>query len=211
MAIRVLLVTDGTRFRFGPANPADEEFTLETLIGSLTNHPSPAIQVDTAHRRADAVATFPNFNFATTIADLSVYDEIWMIADEGAGSGSAISSAIGDDEAFKIAEFMDNGGGVFAVGDHAGIGSLMCGTLPRVRSMRKWYATGPDANYPVSGPDRADTIQPAPNGYFSTTSPTTSRRRSPMCRPRTRSCNRRAVRSPNSRITCTKAGRSTDR
>ena len=128
------------------------------------------IHVETAHRRGDPFATFTApFNFVTSVPDLRVYDEIWLIADEGPGADPG--TPIGADESAKIFQFMDAGGGVFAVGDHAGIGSQMCGTLPRVRSMRLWFASavnpvGAPANHPVFGPNRADTVQPTANGFF---------------------------------------------
>ncbi|HEY6236313.1 MAG TPA: hypothetical protein VIW69_14535 [Candidatus Elarobacter sp.] len=166
----MLIVTDGTRFGFGPASTVTETFTLQTMIGALNASTSPQIQVETAHRRGDPFATFTApFNFVTSVADLRVYDEIWLIADEGPGADPG--TPIGADESAKIFQFMDAGGGVFAVGDHAGIGSQMCGTLPRVRSMRLWFASavnpvGAPANHPVSGPTRADTVQPTVNGFF---------------------------------------------
>src|ERR1043166_7110752 len=49
------------------------------------------------------------------------------------------ASEISDPEKLAIAAFMDSGGGVFATGDHDGLGSFMCGYLPRVRTMRKWF------------------------------------------------------------------------
>ena len=48
-----------------------------------------------------------------------------------------------------IANFMEAGGGVFAVGDHYSLGSAMCGQIPRVRVMRSWYGAG-DASKPAA-------------------------------------------------------------
>lgn len=175
--IRALFVTDGVRFSYSPPSTTGEEFTLHTLITALTSTPAATIQVDTAHRRTDPTATFQNFNFATTIPDLSVYDEIWMVGDEGINGGflgSGADAPLADAENLALAKFMDGGGGVFAVGDHDGIGSMMCGALPRIRVMRKWFAaeSPPPAGYPINHPsvgnDRADTLQAAPdhNWYF---------------------------------------------
>ena len=64
---------------------------------------------------------------------------------------------------------MNNGGGVFAVGDHAGLGLSLSGGVPRVRTMRKWWypETGPFGNEPIappptngSGGNRLDTTRP---------------------------------------------------
>jgi hypothetical protein len=160
---------------------ADDQFTLSVFLDALqksqTYSPtSPPISVDTAHRRNITSAAFPNFNFATTIADLTVYDEIWLFGYEGLNDDltpylnfSAISPA----EVTAIENFMNSGGGVFATGDHSGLGSYMCGLIPRVRSMRKWFYSGSMpagypaawANWPGGTADRADTIVEAPDGW----------------------------------------------
>src|SRR5205085_7954271 len=75
-------------------------------------------------------------------------------------------------EAEAIAQFMENGGGFFATGDHANLGGELCSQIPRVRSMRRWYFTGspsmvsppgpggePGAPPPL-GPNRHDTTRP---------------------------------------------------
>src|SRR5262249_2274179 len=77
-----------------------------------------------------------------------------------------------------IARFMDRGGGIFAVGDHDGVGSKMGGNILRVRLMRRWLEADEPAatlqingqtilgNWAVSpedstiGKDRNDTPQP---------------------------------------------------
>jgi hypothetical protein len=173
MAIRVLMVLDGDRFKFGPQ--VGENFTIDTLVTTLRNSVSPAIQLDTAHRRTDANAMIQNFRFDTSISDLAIYDEIWLIGDEGlnAGMPGPTDSPLTEMEKFKIASFMDSGGGMFATGDHDSIGSQMSGLLPRVRSMRKWFMTGDPAtppgfptNWPVFGSDRADTLRAAPDTHF---------------------------------------------
>ncbi|MHB8665879.1 MAG: hypothetical protein ACYDH6_24655 [Acidimicrobiales bacterium] len=82
---------------------------------------------------------------------------------------------IGDDQLAAIADFMDRGGGVLAAGDHAGVGSLMCGKILRVRSMRRWFAQqDTDGSIPAKAPrnwsalgtDRADTLQPDTAGHW---------------------------------------------
>jgi hypothetical protein len=154
--IKVLMVSDGSRFTFGPAQPAgptaledDNYFALTTLVGALRNSAVPTIQVDTAHRRGATTGgdpdvslglTYPG-NFTFTSIDLSQYDVIWLIGDEGYNVGvlGPTDSEITDAEKAALFTFMQNGGGLFAVGDHDGIGGYLCGKLPRVRTMRKWY------------------------------------------------------------------------
>lgn len=149
--VRILMVTDSGG-SFGVAN-----FGLRALLDALAVPPGPWVRFDvtTANRRADPTADLQNFRFDGT--DLSDYDEIWMFAVERAGS------EISDSEVRAIAQFMDNGGGIFATGDHEDLGVAMCGRVPRVRSMRKWYWPSPGPNGEpvapaVGGPDRYDTL-----------------------------------------------------
>jgi hypothetical protein len=170
--INVLVVADGI-FSFAASDPLDNTFTIATFLNTLGNSRTPSISVDTAHRRGDSNATIKQpFNFATSIPDLSVYHVIWLLGYEGTNYGEQSGSLvfITDDEVAAIARFMTSGGGVFAAGDHDGLGSLMCGRIPRVRSMRKWFSIiDTDAripamaprNWPGLGPDRADTLQPS--------------------------------------------------
>ncbi len=58
-------------------------------------------------------------------------------------------------ELIVIANFMANRGGVFAVGDHDGLGRFMGGDMLRVRTMRKWFVIGDPANTPDPAADRA--------------------------------------------------------
>jgi hypothetical protein len=159
-AIKVLVVGDGAYMNYSPPSDginfltnssgsyiqdaSDNTFTVSEFIYLITNA-EPAITVDTAHRRADPSATYQNFNFATT-TDLSSYDVIWLFGYEGDNDGTILSGTgpISDAELAAIATFMDNGGGVFATGDHSGMGSFMCGQIPRVRSMRLWWAQASD-------------------------------------------------------------------
>jgi hypothetical protein len=78
-----------------------------------------------------------------------------------------------------ILNFMNSGGGVFATGDHYKLGACLCGAIPRVRSMRKWFVTanpdetdhayntnpkvgplGEPCSTPQDGQFRIDTTQP---------------------------------------------------
>jgi hypothetical protein len=67
-------------------------------------------------------------------------------------------------EADAIAQFMENGGGFFATGDHAELGAPLCKLIPRVRSMRRWWTFGAPAGDPLAppptGPARVDTTRP---------------------------------------------------
>jgi hypothetical protein len=148
-AINVLVVGDGPFMNQNPPSEGinfltsqdltDNTFTVAEFLHLLRNNTVRGISVDTAHRRNDPNATFPNFDFVTSV-NLSKYDVLWLFGYEGWNYGlNPYGSTIGSGELAAIATFMDGGGGVFAVGDHAGMGSLMCGQIPRVRSMRNWF------------------------------------------------------------------------
>lgn len=186
--IKVLIVVDGLfslqNVYPDPTQP-DHFFTISHLVATLRASTTPTFSVDTANRgfnwyyntnlnnQADPNATIANpnpFLFDDPHVDLSVYDEIWLIGYEGTNF-QAVSppalSFISDSELAAITRFMDGGGGVFATGDHDGLGSLMCGRIPRVRSMRKWFASQdtdpripaqPPRNWPGGTADRADTL-----------------------------------------------------
>ena len=191
-----------------PTYGPDAWFTVSHLIRTLRNSPSPTFTVDTASRGFNAAGNFPSnitnttpdpnatlkgpnpsnptpFHFDDPGVDLMVYDEIWLFGYEGydgepIGPGSGEPGSITDSELTAITKFMQAGGGVFATGDHDGLGSALCGRIPRVRFMRKWYS--PDdaspgiplltiRNWPGDGPTRVDTLQKSatdtdPNFYF---------------------------------------------
>ena len=168
---------------FGP----DAWFTLSHLIKTLRNNPSPTFTVDTASRGFNAAGTFPGSITNTTAdpdatisgafrfdgVDLSVYHEIWIFSDEGfdgvaVGPGPGEPGGLTASELTAITKFMDAGGGVFATGDHDGLGSAVGGLIPRVRYMRKWYSTLDNSpgippltvrNWPGAGSTRQDTLQ----------------------------------------------------
>lgn len=158
-------------------DPTDNFFTVHFLVNFLQSQKRPLILVDTAHREGDADATITTpFNFVTTVPDLAAYDEIWLFGYCGSNAGgSGALKFISDREIAAIATFMDNGGGVLAVGDHDGLGSLMCGKIPRVRTMRKWFSAadtdptipaGAPRNWPAFGPTRADTLVADKDGLW---------------------------------------------
>ena len=125
--ITVLLVTDFL-LDFGPG-----DFGLEEFIANISDGYGPwvAVTVETAHRDGAEPTTIP-CRFRFDQHDLESYDQIWLF-------GSQIRPLMSKSERKAVAEFMNGGGGVFATGDHEGLGWSVCGDLPRVRSMRRWY------------------------------------------------------------------------
>lgn len=87
------------------------------------------------------------FRFDKEGFDLDEWDQVWIFADQpnlDDGGPSDTDAQIGppyvldDQEALVLAEWMDHGGGVFAVGDHGVLGASLCHRIPRVRTMRRW-------------------------------------------------------------------------
>lgn len=180
MATRVLVVLDGSyRFGNGAMPPGALDFTYITLVDALT---LAGMQVTKAHRGADSTATLQNFAFDGPSVNLLDYDVIWLIGFLGRNStstppsGTSTIGGIGASQLNAIANFMDNGGGVFATGDHDSIGADMCGHIPRVRAMRCWFGQNDAAkpagltaipdNFPPLSTARADTTRPNPAGVY---------------------------------------------
>jgi hypothetical protein len=148
--VHILVVTD-TIVSFGPEqdprNLQEQYFGMSHLIGVLEK----VGEVTRAHRSTDPLTApnvLPNFRFHQH--DLSRYHQIWLLGYD--------TGVLPVEEQKAIAIFMNNGGGVFATGDHEGLGSALAGTLPRVRSMRRW-----DSPPPAIGSDRIDTTRPDVN------------------------------------------------
>ena len=163
---------------FGPGSPDDAYFGLSEVIRTLSvpsNYPV-NFTVTKAHRDTDpgqfqllspedqALFTpeFPE-NFKFNEHDLSAYDEIWLF---GVGDSNGETEPVSLEELQSIHEFMEGGGGVFATGDHQELGSPLCGKVPRVSSMRKWFTKG--VNKEFIAPDglnatRIDTLRRSPS------------------------------------------------
>lgn len=173
---RVLIVLDGA-YRFTPTDTTGQtDFTFTALVNALE---SAGHVITKAHRQSDiSPGVLQSFHFDTSV-NLLDFDVLWLIGHDGRNSpasSGASSPSIPDAEVRAIARFMAAGGGVFATGDHDSIGSVMCGKIPRVRSMRCWFGindtTSPMAssfprNFPVITAARADTTQRNPAGTYS--------------------------------------------
>jgi hypothetical protein len=180
--IRVLVVMDGRPLSghyasFGPGdlstNPTsgDQYFGLSEFIGTLTSSTPhfTTVLLTKAHRDTDVrhgAADIEHFRFDQH--NLSAYDVIFLFGVAGPGETDAPMT---DAELAALATFMDKGGGVFATGDHEDLGVVLCGRVPRVRSMRKWYhpAPGPlgePVAPPAIGTERIETTQPRQGDPF---------------------------------------------
>jgi len=135
---KILMVTDSS-LNFGAAG-----FGLSEFVSIIT---SAGHTVSTAHRNGIGPTTIPgNFNFATATTPVTTknYDQMWLF-------GFNTTNLTGAEQTI-IANFMEDGGGVFATGDHETIGAGMGNNIPRVRKMRNW------ATIPMVNPNRHDTV-----------------------------------------------------
>ena len=160
--VRILMVTDN-----GGDFSTTADFGLGELLEVLSVAPGPYVSfaVTKANRRSDPTADLQNFVFGSTVTTEN-FDQIWLFGLERSGN------FISDQELRVLSQFMNEGGGVFATGDHEDLGIDLCGKVPRVRNMRKWYfdhspdrptpypiPAGEPLAPPVDGPDRHDTLR----------------------------------------------------
>lgn len=128
--VKILVVTDeGIAGGFGPYEGLQLGQVLRLL--RATAPPHLRYEFTTAHRQDELSATLPKFRF--TQIDLSAFSQIWLFGI--LGNEQALDGAERD----ALARFMEQGGGVFATGDHENLGHAMTRDLPRVRSMRLWH------------------------------------------------------------------------
>lgn len=163
----VLVVADrGINFGTGPFELSE----FLTTFNKLKTQTGIDYQVTLAHRGNAAQSPNPavvshlsGFNFSKI--DLNQFDQIWMFAFS--------TVPISDDEVKSITGFMDNGGGVFATGDHGNLGIGMCGKIPRVSEMRYWdnfpVDAGEFSEVAMTGKRRNDTNEPKPENSSANT------------------------------------------
>jgi hypothetical protein len=160
--IRILVVTDG-RITEGSSG---YEFGLGLVLQTLRDISFAywvRFMVTVVNRDA-------GFRFDAGF-DIGRYDQVWFFGDWPGidANPEGISDSIIEDEDYApmkpaelqiIADWMNDGGGVFATGDHTLLGASMCYKIPRVRSMRKWtHAQGVPS---IAGSDRHETLQDVP-------------------------------------------------
>jgi hypothetical protein len=179
--IRALVVLDGrvgsshyATFGAGDQNSdptnGGQYFGLGEFIRTLTSSAPnfTRVLVTKAHRDRDVRGAADIEHFRFDAHDLSIYDEIFLFGVAPPGGTDATMSEV---ELGALAAFMDRGGGVFATGDHEDLGVVLCGRVPRVRSMRKWYFPGPGpldepGAPPAIGSERIETTQLGHNESF---------------------------------------------
>ena len=144
----VLLVVDGW-FSLGPQDRNDRSFSISHLISTLKSSTNPRIFLDTAHRDGSLDATiYGKFKFddPDVSSTLKKYDQIWLLAYNGYNkadpTNARLNKPLTPSELRVIAEYMEQGGGILASGDHESVGSFMCGEIPRVRTSKCGYLLG---------------------------------------------------------------------
>lgn len=156
--VRILLVTDGG------LDFSDADFGMSAFVDILKNENRSyaRFEISLAHMSSgvlDSQVQVGEAKIKRSIKGMdfenpdhfqpSWYDQIWFF---GISSGG---SSLNPNELSILSSFMNDGGGVFATGDHGSLGRALCGSLPRVRSMRYWdNASG---NVGMSDPQRNDT------------------------------------------------------
>ena len=145
--VRILVVTDSSSGGFGEL----EGFHLGQVLKVLNDDPWSHVNFvfTKAHRQAgNAEDVISNFRFHAH--DLAQYSQIWLFGI------ARFEDPLSPQELKALTQFMDNGGGVFATGDHENLGLPMCGEVPRVRSMRRWYHPNPGPNGEPVAPSQTD-------------------------------------------------------
>jgi len=151
-------------------------FGLSEVIDTLRSNPEWWVnfEVTRAHRQMDPNPPLPgsatealygthydNFAFDQTSFNLDEYDQVWFYGfnngtNVGNDSAGSAPEALRNAELEILYRWMDNGGGIFATGDHYNLGEALCSRIPRVRNMRKWSAAdGAPSN---TGMNRHDTL-----------------------------------------------------
>ncbi|MEN2413609.1 hypothetical protein [Flavobacterium mesophilum] len=137
--LKVLVVTDGG-LDFGTGAFGLSEFL--TTFNELQRSTWYNYQITLGHRNPTpfsnpnplVVNTIPSFNFVSSVT-LANFDQVWLF---GINSGSGLPS----NELVAVETYMNNGGGLFATGDHGTLGSALCSNIPRVKDMRHWADFG---------------------------------------------------------------------
>lgn len=145
--VNLLIMTDGF------LDYSDADFGLSTFVTALVNDGRSYVKfnITLAHRSSANMGSgisgiterIQNFSFNNpSHFTPTKYDVVMLFgADTGIpGNPNRDFGAnyLSDAELRKIAEFMNNGGGVFATGDHGALGMGLCSAIARVRSMRLW-------------------------------------------------------------------------
>lgn len=164
--VKILVLIDS-----GGSYSQTENFGLGLMLQDAFNVGTPAgtplppdypdyarFEFTLAHRSSGAGTTPGYTNFTFSDAKLVGFHEVWLF---GVSSSTPYLQGA---ELNALVKFMNNGGGVLAMGDHEDLGLGLCGNVPRVKSMRKWWYDLPLPAGEQRAPDasnltRNDTVQ----------------------------------------------------
>ncbi|MBY3489430.1 hypothetical protein [Rhizobium laguerreae] len=173
--VKILIVVDGLDF-------SDANFGLATFVRSLLDIPGNYVRFAITLAHINAVSSSEMMDGEIRIANritefkfdnvahfgIDMYDEVFLlgIATSFFGRGTATngqpypSDRLADPELLILTQFMNNGGGLFATGDHGMLGRPLCHAIPRARNMRLWQSTAAqnaDDQVSMTGERRNDT------------------------------------------------------
>lgn len=175
VTINILIVADG-RLRFDVGTGKDDDYSFSLMIEGLHQTAGSVVRFSTTtayrppkeHIRKPGDPSGPDSNgegadiasFRFECKDITEnYDEVWIFGDQSEtikdGKPEKITTQLTPCELCALQEFMDNGGGVFASGDHESLGASINAYVPRVRVMRTWRE-GPGTGG-TGQPDQNDT------------------------------------------------------
>jgi hypothetical protein len=165
--VRLLVVTDDADGGFQRSTALAHKFHLGEFVQVLQDTAWQGF--DLAITRAtrwpvDAAKAADLYDFRFSPASLAGFDMVFFLSIASPGEEYFTTDTQRRNEAAAIAAFMEQGGGFFATGDHEDLGASINQHVPRVRSMRRWSAsgTGPHGGPPAPsglGADRHDTLQ----------------------------------------------------
>lgn len=182
---KILMVTDGYQGSFLNGSFNNSYFGLSAVIDTLLDQSEYFVEfkLTLAHRQIDTNKpaggintpaylrygpNFENFRFTTTADDIKTkkkfnigdYDQIWLF---GVRANKDDSDRLDNNELQILTDWMENGGGLFATGDHDDLGASLCSRVPRASKMRMWtdiINNGVVVKSPPrpTGADRHDTL-----------------------------------------------------
>jgi hypothetical protein len=111
---------------------------------------------------------YESFRFDSPGFRLDSYQQVWFFgfwpgnpAPNGQYSTPSHRAPLSTSELRILTTWMNAGGGVFATGDHGLLGTHLCGHIPRVNKMRRWFELGLSNSVPSpTDSGRVDTIVP---------------------------------------------------
>jgi hypothetical protein len=176
--LKILIVVDGTGSPFFNISFNHSYFGLSAVLDTLRDNPEFFVRFDVtrAHRQLDLLKPDPvadpvaherygphyeQFRFDQPEFVLDDFDEVWLF---GMRTSEEDTLRLSDVELEILSRWMDNGGGVFATGDHEDLGASLCARVPRAGTMRKW--TQMQYPPPQYGPNRHDTLHPGHDSTY---------------------------------------------